>query len=63
MIIMKSFNLDISRVDNVTRNPERAKHLMRSYARNIGSQASNETLRNDMISNDLNTSNKKYIVK
>ncbi len=28
---------------------------MRSYARNIGSQASNETLRNDMISNDLNT--------
>ena len=53
---MKSFNLDISRV-------ERAKHLMRSYARNIGSQASNETLRNDMISNDLNTSNKKYIVK
>lgn len=48
-------NSDISRVDNVTRNPERAKHLMRSYARNIGSQASNETLRNDMISNDLNT--------
>ena len=48
-------NSDISRVDNVIRNPERAKHLMRSYARNIGSQASNETLRNDMISNDLNT--------
>lgn len=45
-------NSDISRVDNVDRNPERAKNLMRSYARNIGSQASNETLRNDMISND-----------
>ena len=45
-------NSDISRVDNVNRNPERAKKLMRSYARNIGSQASNETLRNDMINND-----------
>lgn len=46
-------NSDISRVDNVSRNPERAKNLMRSYARNIGSQASNETLRNDMINNDV----------
>lgn len=45
-------NSDISRVDNVERNPERAKNLMRSYARNIGSQASNETLKNDMINND-----------
>lgn len=43
---------DISRVDNVNRNPERAKNLMRSYARNIGTQASNETLKNDMINND-----------
>lgn len=46
-------NFDISRVDNVSRNPERAKNLMRSYARNIGSQASNETLKNDMINNDV----------
>lgn len=45
-------NSDISKVDNVNRNSERAKNLMRSYARNIGSQASNETLRNDMINND-----------
>ena len=45
-------NSDISRVDNINRNPERAKNLMRSYARNIGSQASNETLKSDMISND-----------
>ena len=43
---------DISRVDNVNRNRERAKNLMRSYARNIGTQASNETLKNDMINND-----------
>lgn len=45
-------NSDISKVDNINRNPERAKNLMRSYARNIGSQASNETLKNDMINND-----------
>lgn len=45
-------NSDISRVDNITRSPERAKNLMRSYARNIGSQASNETLKNDIINND-----------
>lgn len=46
-------NSDISRVDNVSRNPERVKNFMRSYARNIGSQASNETLKDDMINNDL----------
>ena len=43
---------DISRVDNVNRNPERAKKLMRAYARNLGSQVSNETLKNYMIIND-----------
>ncbi len=43
---------DISRVDNINRNPERVKKLMRTYARNLGSQASNETLKSDMITND-----------
>lgn len=45
-------NSDISRVDGVNRNPERAKNLLKSYARNIGTQASNETLKNDIITND-----------
>ena len=45
-------NSDISKADNINRNPERTKNLMKSYARNIGSQASNETLKNDMINND-----------
>lgn len=45
-------NSDISRVDGVNRNPERVKNLIRSYARNIGSQASNETLKNDIINHD-----------
>ena len=46
---------DISKVDNVNRNPERVKRLMRAYARNIGTQASNETIRNDMKENDSNS--------
>lgn len=46
-------NSDISRVDNINRDPERAKNLMRSYARNIGSQVSNKTIKDDMINNDL----------
>lgn len=43
---------DISRVDGVNRSAERTKNLMRAYARNIGTQASNETIKNDMIEND-----------
>lgn len=43
---------DISRVDNVNRNRERVKKLMRTYSRNLGTQASTETLRDDMIVND-----------
>lgn len=31
---------DISRVDNITRNPEKAAQLLRSYARNVGTQIS-----------------------
>ena len=45
-------NSDISRVDGISREPTRVKNLMRSYARNVGSQASNEILKNDMINND-----------
>ena len=45
-------NSDISRVDGFSRSPERAKNFMRSYAKNIGTQVSNETLKNDMINND-----------
>ncbi len=44
---------DASNVDNTTRNPERVKNLMKSYARNTGTQASTETIRKDMINNDL----------
>lgn len=48
-------NQDISRVDGIKRNAERVKALMRSYARNQGTQVSNVTLRVDMLSNDADT--------
>lgn len=46
-------NSDISRVDGKERNPERAKLLMRSYSRNIGSQAKFEEIRQDILGNDV----------
>lgn len=46
---------DIQRVDKVKRSAERAKLLLRSYARNISQQVSYETIREDMLSNDANT--------
>lgn len=48
-------NSDISRVDGINRTPERVKNLMRSYARNIATQASYETIKEDMIKNDTNS--------
>lgn len=48
-------NQDISRVDEVKRNAERVKTLMRSYARNQGAQASNAMLKADMQANDVDS--------
>ena len=43
---------DIQRVDGVKRSPERARLLLRSYARNISQQVSYSTIKADMKSND-----------
>lgn len=43
---------DISKVDGVTKNPERVKRLMRSYARHQGSQASLATMADDISANE-----------
>lgn len=43
---------DISRVDNVSRNPERAHRLMRSYARHQGTQTSVDVIKADMAANE-----------
>lgn len=46
---------DISRVDSVKRDVEKAKSLLRSYARHVGSQAPLETIRKDMLANQVAT--------
>lgn len=46
---------DISRVDNVKRDPERVKRLMRSYARFIGSQVKVPKILADIKANDADT--------
>ncbi|MGO4971087.1 ATP-binding protein [[Clostridium] aminophilum] len=43
---------DINRADGVTKDPERVKRLMRSFARNQGGQVANTVLRDDIQAND-----------
>lgn len=43
---------DINRADNVQKNPERVRRLMRSYARNQGTQVPNTVLAQDISVND-----------
>jgi len=43
---------DIKNVDGIKRDPERAKRIMRAYARNISSLASDKTIMDDVASND-----------
>ena len=46
---------DISRASGVQRNADRTRRILRSYARNIGTQASYETIRKDIIGGDIET--------
>ncbi|MFU0515756.1 ATP-binding protein [Gardnerella vaginalis] len=46
---------DISRVDSVKRDKEKAKRLLKSYARHVGAQSSLETIRQDMLVNQEDT--------
>lgn len=48
-------NVDIKEPDGVERNPERVKLLMRSYARNQGTQVSLTAISADMKANDRDT--------
>lgn len=46
---------DISRVDSIKRDKEKAKRLLKSYARHVGTQSSLETIRQDMLVNQSDT--------
>lgn len=54
-------NDDISRVDRIKRDSERTKRILKSYARNVATQASLETIRSDVISNDVETFDKEAL--
>ncbi len=51
-------NHDVSRVDNVEKNPERVRLLLRSLARNIATSASYQTIISDMEATDISISDK-----
>lgn len=52
---------DINRADNIEKNPERVKRLMRSYARNQGSQVPNTVLVKDVANNDETSINEETV--
>lgn len=52
---------DINRADNIEKNPERVKRLMRSYARNQGSQVPNTVLVQDVKNNDETSINEETV--
>ena len=45
---------DCSTVDGVERNPRRMRNILRSYARNVSTLASDKTILADLVSNDSN---------
>lgn len=49
---------DMSRIDEVKRNPDRVYALLRSIARNISTEANTQTLLRDLIANDEGLSDK-----
>ena len=51
-------NHDVSRVDEVEKNPERVRLLLRSLARNVGTLASVQTIKNDIEATDVSISDK-----
>lgn len=52
---------DINRADGIQKNPERVKRLMRSYARNQGSQTPNTVIREDIAANDEDALSKETV--
>lgn len=52
---------DINRADNVTKDSERVKKLMRSLARNQGQQVANTTIAADIFANDNSSINQETV--
>lgn len=52
---------DINRADNIKKNPDKVRRLMRSYARNQGTQIANTELAKDIQGNDETSLNEETI--
>lgn len=52
---------DINRADNIQKNPDKVRRLMRSYARNQGTQIANTELAKDIQGNDETSLNEETI--
>ena len=52
---------DISRVDFVEKDKEKAKRLLQSYARHVGTQVSLETIRQDILANNIESFDEKTL--
>lgn len=52
---------DINRADNIQKNAEKVRRLMRSYARNQGSQVPNTVLARDVSANDEESMSKETV--
>jgi len=51
-------NQDVSRVDNIEKNPERVRLLLRSLARNVATLATQQTIKDDIEATDITASEK-----
>ncbi len=51
-------NYDVSRVDEIEKNPDRVRLLLRSLARNVGTLATFQTIKADIEANDTTLSDK-----
>lgn len=51
-------NQDISRIDNIEKNPERVRLLLRTLARNIATTANYQTIKEDIEATDFSISDK-----
>ncbi|MDR0865635.1 MAG: DUF4143 domain-containing protein [Candidatus Symbiothrix sp.] len=54
-------NLDVQRVDDIEKNPEKVRMLLRSLARNISTMATLQTIKSDMETMDLGISEKTLV--
>ncbi len=57
-LVEELVNVDIHKVDNTEKNPDRVRSVLRSYARNISTMAAATTLMADVKANDISITDK-----